>query len=160
MRRFELNDVYLTLTEQVAKKMLSYIQNTPDKPEAGGILLGYYFGNNQFSIVEVSTPSSEDKATRYGFVRSKTKAQKLVREKFVNSKGKIIYLGEWHTHPEEFPTPSCIDRKSILERTTKDTLNSDVIFMIIVGYIGVYIAAVNKEGFLAESMFNLTTENR
>ena len=73
---------------------------------------------------------------------------------FKESNGKKIYLGEWHTHPEDYPTPSLLDNKSILERMQKDVLNSEIIFMIIVGRKNFYISFVKMDGIKNEKNIN------
>ena len=87
-------------------------------------------------------PNKFDKATRTGFIRDKDAAQVIVDFEFINSDNKSIYLGEWHTHPEDIPTPSEQDMKMIKEQFHKNSLNEPVIFLVIVGlkknYINIY----------------------
>lgn len=42
------------------------------------------------------------------------------------------YLGEWHTHPEEIPTPSVIDRIGWAKKLLADSF-SEAIFFVILG---------------------------
>ena len=69
---------------------------------------------------------------------------------FKKSKGKCIYLGEWHTHPEDYPTPSSLDRKSLVDQILKSQLNSNKIFGIIIGLKGLHISLVKKTGIQYE----------
>lgn len=149
-----LNETHIEIGKNAFEAMAYYIQSDNKKPEAGGILLGHYFDECSFQIVEVSLPSKYDRASRYSFVRCRKNAQRIITKHFDESKGKIIYLGEWHTHPEDMPSPSVLDKKSIKERLLKDELNSDVIFTLILGRKGFYIAAVNKNGIYEEKIFN------
>lgn len=154
MIELKLDSVSVKILKDVFERMFAYIQDKANKPEAGGILLGYYFNKNNFSIIDISLPNKEDRASRYGFIRSMKTAQKVINERFNESKGKIIYLGEWHTHPEDFPDPSWVDKKSIIERLRKDDLNSEIIFSLIIGRKGFYIAPVDKDGILSEKRIN------
>jgi integrative and conjugative element protein (TIGR02256 family) len=54
------------------------------------------------------------------------------------SGGTCTYLGEWHTHPEQHPTPSGIDwqnwqRKLLVDRFTEP------IFFVIVGIAAIHV---------------------
>ncbi|MFL9837111.1 Mov34/MPN/PAD-1 family protein [Flavobacterium sp. ST-75] len=154
MMEILIGSIKLKIAESVFDNIYPFIQDDNIKPEAGGILLGYYITSEEFCIIEISLPCVEDKATRYSFIRSRKNAQKIIDKNFKRSDGKIIYLGEWHTHPEDYPSPSGVDRNSIKERLKKDKLNSDVIFTLILGRKGLYIAAVNKNGIFGERNIN------
>jgi integrative and conjugative element protein (TIGR02256 family) len=146
MIEFELGDLSIKISKEVFEKMKSFIQDENNKPEAGGILIGHYLEDNNYSITDVSSPSELDKSNRFNFTRSKENAQKIINKIFKDSKGKKIYLGEWHTHPEDYPTPSGQDKKSILEQIRGNILNSETIFMLIIGRKGIYISYVEKTG--------------
>lgn len=146
MISIELGDIYLTIANNVFKKLQTYVQDHIDKPESGGILIGYYIDNYSFFISDISTPSDDDVAARYSFVRTFRKAQKVIAHYFNLSKNKKIYLGEWHTHPEEVPTPSCIDQISFEKQLKVNQLNSKIIFMLIIGTAGIYVASYDVMG--------------
>lgn len=150
----ELGGLSIKISFEVLEKMFHYIQNDNIKPEAGGILIGHDLEDNNFSITDISIPSVYDKSSRFNFTRSKKNAQLILNKFFKESNGKKIYLGEWHTHPEDYPTPSPIDNKSILERIQRDVLNSEIIFMIIVGRKGLYITYVEMNGIKTEKIIN------
>lgn len=103
-----------------------------------------------------------DRQSRYRFVRSVKRAQNILTFHFNNSKGEKIYLGEWHTHREYNPTPSWVDKSSILERMRRDKINSDTIFTIICGIKKIYIQRVKKSGlkeFTYLSLKDIIKEN-
>ncbi len=68
-----------------------------------------------------------------------------------------IYLGERNSHPEDFPSPYGLDKKSILEQIRGNILNSEIIFMLIIGRKGLYISYVEKTGIKTEK--NIKFEN-
>ena len=146
----EIEGTYLKVAANVILKMFQYIQDDEVKPEAGGLLLGYYIDQNNFSVTDISVPTRGDKRSRYYFYRSRKTAQKVVNELFRKSSGKKIYLGEWHTHPENYPNPSRLDRKSIINQMRVDCLNSDKIFSIIIGERGLHLSMVTHKGIKAE----------
>ena len=71
-------------------------------------------------------------------------------EDMYKSNGIENYLGEWHSHPENRPTPSHVDR-SLMRQIIKDGTNVfKKVFLIIVGkdqslYIGVTNSEISNE---------------
>ena len=110
--------------------------------EAGGILLGQVSGNKVY-ILKASTPNKFDKSSRNNFVRDKDASQVIVDFEFANSNNKTIYLGEWHTHPEDFPTPSSIDKVMIHKQFFKNQLNEKYLVLLIAGRKGLYVGLYN-----------------
>src|SRR5882757_868914 len=77
--------------------------------EAGGILLGCYRGPH-VEILECTTPMPLDKRTGHGFVRRDPGHQRAALAAWKASDRTVNFVGEWHTHPEERPSPSRVDR--------------------------------------------------
>ncbi|WP_188753719.1 Mov34/MPN/PAD-1 family protein, partial [Parapedobacter defluvii] len=75
-------------------------------------------------------------------IRSVKSAQAFIHTRFASSGGTEVYLGEWHTHPEDHPIPSRIDITDFKKTIQISKINSETTLMIIVGkkefYIGVY----------------------
>jgi len=134
-----LQNVFISAS--VFKTFKFYQQNSVKKHEAGGILIGQIVDNN-LEINKATIPNKFDKSSRRSFVRNKDAAQIAVDYEFHNSKRRAIYLGEWHTHPENKPVPSLIDINMIEEQYRINILNSDRILLIIVGlkqlFVGIY----------------------
>lgn len=85
-----------------------YIQNGSEAKEAGGILLGHVRGEH-LEIVEATAPSMWDRRFRFLFERMPYFHHRVARKHWKESDGLIRYIGEWHTHPEDYPRPSSID---------------------------------------------------
>lgn len=146
MIAIDLNPIMVRISRETISEMASFIQDDYKKPESGGILIGYFQENNSYVITDFTQPGEGDKQSRYGFVRSKKNAQKVLNCLFKESGGKKIYLGEWHTHPEDIPCPSDTDKTSILKRIQNDRINAETIFMIIFGRKSFYISSVANSG--------------
>ncbi|MBU7440264.1 Mov34/MPN/PAD-1 family protein [Paraburkholderia fungorum] len=58
------------------------------------------------SVVSTSTSS---KRTRTSFVRENFGHQEQAIELWKASRREVVYLGEWHSHPETRPSPSSVD---------------------------------------------------
>jgi integrative and conjugative element protein (TIGR02256 family) len=101
--------------------------------ETGGVLCGYY--DNEYLIIDsVSGPGPDADHQIDEFIMDKEYMDKFLDSQYAESKGKNIYLGEWHTHPQKHPEPSGQDLKSIAERTM-EWANGSIVFLII-GFVG------------------------
>ncbi|MCC7717339.1 Mov34/MPN/PAD-1 family protein [Janthinobacterium lividum] len=101
---------FLLLSPEVIKVFEKYAQVDSTMPESGGILLGYVRGQH-LEIIEATEPTSADKRRMFFFLRRPQGHQEIARRQWDESQGLIRYLGEWHTHPENVPLPSCLDRR-------------------------------------------------
>jgi len=138
MREWTLGKYRIKIIDSVVRVIESYIQDTKDKHESGGILLGQVKERNIY-ILNASTPNKFDKAGRYYFERNMEIAQIIVNYEFMNSNQKTIYLGEWHTHPVKIPSPSVKDRIMIKNQYNKNILNESYVLLIIQGLKGIYV---------------------
>jgi integrative and conjugative element protein (TIGR02256 family) len=76
-------------------------------PEAGGMLLGRLIvETNHVVIDEATIPMKGDRRGRFFYNRSKARAQQHINLAWEISERTRNYLGEWHTHPEDDPSPS------------------------------------------------------
>lgn len=156
----ELGDIILRVDPKVMELLLKFVQDDHTKPEAGGILIGYYIDDYSFYITDLSIPTENDTSTRFSFLRSFISAQKFIKSLFTGSKGKKIYLGEWHTHPEKHPIPSSTDLVSFKDQLKKNLLNSNFIFMIILGTEGLYVAIYGNAGLINQTQLSFKFDNR
>lgn len=142
------------ITSATIKIIESYKQNKKKNHESGGILLGQIINNN-IHILKASTPNKFDKSSRYSFECDKDAAQVIIDYEFVNSENKTIYIGEWHTHPENYPNPSNIDIGMIKNQYFKNRLNEPFLVLLIQGLKGLYVALYDGNK-LEEIGFSIT----
>ncbi len=124
----------LVLSGRAAKEMSRFRQLKHIDPEAGGVLLGRILRESDDVIVDdVTQPAARDRSSRFNFFRSKTSTQPAVDLAWATSDGTCIYLGEWHTHPEDDPHPSARDTSNwrTILRTAK--FEQPWLFFLIVG---------------------------
>ena len=76
--------------------------------ESGGILLGSYRGNH-IEVIDATLPGKKDIRRKNEFIRIDKHHQIYAEKLWRKSEGKITYIGEWHTHPTNTPSPSPID---------------------------------------------------
>lgn len=97
-------------------------------------MLGRYILDSQDVVIDkISFPMSGDRANRFTFFRNKKAHQQIIDREWEVSKHTCTYLGEWHTHPEQRPVPSCIDLFNWKRKLKKDVFDSDFLFFLIVG---------------------------
>lgn len=123
----------LQISPEALNLMYKYVQDEAEKPEAGGVLLGRHINDTSDIIVDsVTTPLEGDRQSRFRFIRARRRHQEAIDHAWKASGGTCTYLGEWHTHPELYPTPSVIDwinwqRKMLFDQFTQP------MFFVIVG---------------------------
>jgi integrative and conjugative element protein (TIGR02256 family) len=96
------------LNQQPLEVFGRYIQDGVDSKEAGGILLGHVRGEH-LEITEATEPSCWDRRFRFLFERMPFFHHRLAMKRWKESNGLVRYIGEWHTHPQDYPAPSSID---------------------------------------------------
>ncbi|HLY67632.1 MAG TPA: Mov34/MPN/PAD-1 family protein [Chloroflexota bacterium] len=109
----------------------SFAQVDPGDKEAGGVLLGRYIAGTRDVVVDaVTVPLPGDVRHRTSFFRARRRHQDAIDEAWRTSEGTCTYLGEWHTHPEAMPSPSCIDTRDWSRRLTQDRFSGDLFFVV------------------------------
>lgn len=120
---------YVVLVPAVAEVLLSYQQSAPRLPEAGGILLGYRRGPH-IEVRTATTPMANDVRRRTYFGRLDA-AHNTIAVSQWKEDPYIHYVGEWHTHPEIYPSPSRLDANEwrIIGRAN----HPDPMLMLVIG---------------------------
>jgi integrative and conjugative element protein (TIGR02256 family) len=119
---------------QATLRIKAHVQRHDRSTEAGGILLGRLLTEDGGVIVDqVTVPGPQDRKSRFRFFRAERPAQKTVDEAWTRSGGEINYLGEWHTHAEDDPTPSPHDRTDWRRLLATQRYEQDALFFVIAG---------------------------
>ncbi|GAA4366184.1 hypothetical protein GCM10023185_37150 [Hymenobacter saemangeumensis] len=127
-----------------------FTQRGKKQPEAGGVIMGKLIGD-EIQIMRLSVPTPLDKASRYNFERHVYSAQIVIDYEFYNSGGEMVYLGEWHTHPEPHPTPSGTDREMIRRQYQNKGRTTDFLLLVIQGTASRYVAIMENGQLTAYS---------
>ena len=83
--------------------------------ETGGILIGSY--SIDLSLAHVEEATSPPKDSRFGknwFLRGTDGLEELLRNRW-DKESRAHYLGEWHFHTRNVPSPSPQDKKQMRE---------------------------------------------
>lgn len=127
----------LHFSEATLDTFLKHIQANDYDCEAGGLLLGSVHGAHML-IEQATVPTAWDKQSRYLFERMPSGHKAIALARWIASQGKIRYLGEWHTHPEDHPNPSGLDRSEWKRLSTKRR-DKRPMLAVIVGRKSLYI---------------------
>ena len=112
--------------------------------EFGGLLIGKYSDDFKTCIIETTILPVKYKSSRYGFERGK-KGLKSKLTEFYNSEPRLIYVGEWHTHPDSLAIPSSKDKTAMKEIEDNNDVNITSPLLLIIGlnngnyHAGLYI---------------------
>lgn len=121
-----------------------YVQTKVADSEAGGLLLGSVHGGHML-IEQATVPTAWDKRFRYLFERMPFGHEAIALSQWTASKGTVRYLGEWHTHPEDHPYPSGLDR-SEWSRLSAKRRDKRPMLAVIVGRKTLHVESVPSSG--------------
>lgn len=126
--RHPTNDGFIIVNSSVLRQINRHRQTAGYLHEAGGILMGLRRGRH-IEVTFATTPKREDRRTRTAFHRLSLFHQRFAIRAWHRFDRTLDYVGEWHTHPEQNPSPSPIDRAewAKLMRRSK----GELVFMIL-----------------------------
>jgi integrative and conjugative element protein (TIGR02256 family) len=126
-----LEDVHQALS--IERPALQHVgrrrQSTLWATEAGGQLFGT-IDAAQVCVIEASGPYVGDERSRYRYRSNPAAAQRAIEDRH---KRGLLYLGEWHTHAEDYPSASSLDDDAMRRLISRSQLNSNSLLMMIVG---------------------------
>ncbi len=80
--------------------------------ETGGVLVGYYTDTQDCAVVTgVSAAPPDSRSGKNFFVRGTAGLQRWLDRLWRSERR--FYLGDWHSHPDEEPLPSPMDRAQL-----------------------------------------------
>jgi integrative and conjugative element protein (TIGR02256 family) len=130
------------LTDNALETMHQYRQLHAMSKEAGGQLFAKFHGSDTI-IVEATQPKILDKRSRYGFKPNRMLQRLEIYDRY--RKG-LHFVGDWHTHPQDDPSPSNEDIMSMMECFHQSIHNLRAFLIVIMGKNpapeGLYVALV------------------
>lgn len=116
----------------VIEKFNIYKQNN-NQNEACGILIGTHSIDELIITITFATePDNNDKRSRFSFKIKSNRHNKTLQKRFSKSGNREVYLGTWHTHPEDHPNPSKCDTDDWLKQySINRDLFESMLFVII-----------------------------
>ncbi|MEA2711668.1 MAG: hypothetical protein QOF78_4269 [Phycisphaerales bacterium] len=142
----------LGIAAHALRVMHSHRQLTRSALEAGGILLGQTIRRGHEVVIDVATaPGAGDRRTRRSFAQRRRTAQEMIEASWHASGGRRIYLGEWHTHAQDDPAPSRLDRRTWQRIATTANYLHGFLFFIIVGRVRIRVWETRTGGGLSQA---------
>lgn len=111
-----------------------------------GVLTGSQITENVFRISNASPPCVKCNS-RFSCKRDASLANLFIEEDYNTSDHTRVYIGEWHTHPQQNPMPSEVDCNSIIFNYNSATLAIPILFMLIIGNDSIHISVYDGMTF-------------
>jgi integrative and conjugative element protein (TIGR02256 family) len=98
---------HLIISKSAQDVFYRFRQTRDTYTEACGVLIGNHnIDGKTIYLKFATTPQVKDKRRRYSFELDSDSHQNILDSYFKVSENEDVYLGTWHTHPENVPTPS------------------------------------------------------
>lgn len=135
----------LVLSDSVLEHFVRNRQMRWYHKEAGGQVFASIEGYT--IVIEcVTGPRKTDRRCRSFYHPDRQAEQREIVDHFANG---LHFVGDWHTHPEDAPSPSRLDRRTIKECFRKSRHFLNAFALIIVGRAGppegLYVALCDGE---------------
>ena len=127
---FRANEITIIIPEDIICELDRYYSG--NEKEVGGILLGRFAGGIIYEVTEIACINFLHSSRIY-YRRDVKKAQNIINKRWRETNGEINYLGEWHTHPNMFATPSTTDMESLSAIMHKVGNVLPVVMLLILG---------------------------
>ena len=137
--------VSVNIKKELVDFMQRLIRENP-KIETGGVLAGYLDGKGDVIITHASEPGPKAIKSATKFEKDVTFCQDFLDKLYLESNKKIVYVGEWHSHPSENNQPSGTDIKSLSEIAIQKEYLTDNPAMIIFSNKGVPSCTIHPAG--------------
>ena len=135
----------IRISDGALQMMLGYCQHGRKDPEAGGILLGRLISEAVDVVIDtVTVPGPTDRRSRFSFFRDRKRTQQEVTQAWSESAATRVYLGEWHSHPEDCPEPSGQDLKNWRLISERSKYEQNFLLFLIVGRTGLRLWEFEK----------------
>lgn len=151
--RFSDTTYAVTLSEEVINSIKTELEKAK-KFETGGILIGKYSKDHSLAHISRATgPGSNFRLKRLTFKRGIKGLQTEIDK--AQERGEY-YLGEWHSHPKNAPTPSYQDIQQMITIAQSKGYNCPEPILLIAGEqrcklkLAVYVVTQSCTAFLEE----------
>ena len=142
MKRYPLGDAEqaISLSDDVLAHLQAHRQLRFWQREAGGLLFARFQDGSVF-VDRATGPRRTDRRWRHGYWPDRVAEQREIDQMHTLD---LHFVGTWHTHPEDEPTPSGVDMRSMRDIFSKSLHSLNAFVMTIVGRAttdaGLYVA--------------------
>lgn len=117
------------LRRSVIEHVQQYRQTDDSDPESGGQLFAE-INARDIIVIKATGPYKVDRASRFRLTLNQRRQKDDILRLF---QAGLHFVGEWHTHPEPRPSPSCLDLSNISDCFAKSRHQLSSFLMLIVG---------------------------
>jgi len=122
------------ITQEAIDTLVIHQQIDQYSPEAAGVFIGeIYLEEHTIIIKKAITTYEKNNASRYHVNLDIKKLQNMIDTEWIENGRTFLYLGEWHTHPELFPSPSLTDYLTFSGNYYRSTFEQNLILYAIIG---------------------------
>lgn len=133
----------LNFSDEVLSVFERHVQ-VEERLESGGVLLGTVHERGLLVTV-ATTPTRLDRQLRHLFERLPFGHRAVARRLWRSTAGTTRYIGEWHTHPQDIPSPSVIDLEEWL-KLANARADKRPLLAVIVGRRGLHVELAHGNG--------------
>ncbi|WP_399361249.1 Mov34/MPN/PAD-1 family protein [Thiohalobacter thiocyanaticus] len=119
----------MVLFEKSVVQSINEWKQVGNSQEAGGVLIGYKRPPH-VHIVACTFPYSHDLRSRHRFFRRDPRHAQTAFEYWNRTSGLAYYVGDWHTHPVDVPTPSQFDKRE-WNKLYSEQKTPEAVFLIV-----------------------------
>ena len=127
---FQKGTVRVILPRSVQVQLIEFKQDNLSDCESAGLLVGHVRNNGDIWINKITKPKEKDVRTRVYFKLDASAHQNELNEIHTSSDQLLGYLGTWHTHPQNIPTPSGFDI-SDWKNHCNENVDRQLIFVVV-----------------------------
>ncbi len=100
--------------------------------EYGGLFVGRYVSGNKEVIIEQTILPKKFKSSAFSFERD-IEGLRMTLYQFSNQSPSLIYVGEWHTHPDGKPITSSTDASALRKIASHHDVSIENPILLIIG---------------------------
>jgi integrative and conjugative element protein (TIGR02256 family) len=127
--------ISIAIDQSTLEEMRGLIEKS-NSVETGGVLAGFKDERGNLIIRKASGPGPKAVQTSLIFEKDIEFCQNFLNEIYSNSESKIVYVGEWHSHPSNNNKPSHTDLKSLSDISEQKDYLTEMPIMIIFSNTG------------------------
>lgn len=149
-------DICFNISSFQLRRLLEEVSKKGERKELGGTIYGYKLKEiEEYRIIGFTFPFSKDICTSTNFYRKDKRHVASIR-KAHNKDVKIMYLGEWHSHPVNNITPSSLDYHTWNNLSMNAKTSANRLIFLIVTNSRIGFSLYNRRGTkLHENILNV-----
>lgn len=134
MIKIKYGNTIINVEKKIIEEIRMRRQVKYQDKESGGMVIGSIVNNsNVIEIWDYTIPQIGDFQSRCRFIRKKKTHNAILQKKWMESYETVMYMGEWHTHPENDPQYSLQDIRNWRKLLKQSNTFSEYLFFIIGG---------------------------